>query len=51
MDALNPLVLYFVGSNINRRTVANVKKAGITIEREENLAGNIVKLIIGHPGG
>ncbi|MDN5362107.1 MAG: hypothetical protein PWP70_1154 [Moorella sp. (in: firmicutes)] len=49
MDTLNPLVLYFIGSNINRRTVANVKKAGITIEREVNLAGNIVKLIIGHP--
>lgn len=51
MDLLNPLVLYFIGSNINRRTVANVTRAGIAIEREENLAGDIVKLIIGHPGG
>ncbi|QGP91982.1 Ubiquinone/menaquinone biosynthesis C-methyltransferase UbiE [Neomoorella glycerini] len=50
MDILNPLVLYLIGSNINRRTVANVRKAGIEIEREEDLAGKIVKLIIGHPG-
>nr|WP_277999063.1 class I SAM-dependent methyltransferase [Moorella sulfitireducens] len=51
MDALNPLVLYLIGSNINRRTVANVRMAGIEIEREEDLAAKIVKLIIGHPGG
>ncbi|OIQ59351.1 hypothetical protein MOTE_14160 [Moorella thermoacetica] len=50
MDALNPLVLYLIGSNINRRTVTNVRKAGILIEREENLAGKIVKLIAGRPG-
>nr|WP_256218159.1 class I SAM-dependent methyltransferase [Moorella thermoacetica] len=50
MDALNPLVLYLIGSNINRRTVINVRKAGIIIEREENLAGKIVKLIVGRPG-
>ncbi|CEP67775.1 Methyltransferase type 11 [Moorella glycerini] len=50
MDALNPLVLYLIGSNINRRTVANVRMAGIEIEREEDLAGKIVKLIVGHPG-
>jgi ubiquinone/menaquinone biosynthesis C-methylase UbiE len=49
MDALNPLVLYLIGSNINRRTVANVRMAGIEIDREEDLAGKIVKLIVGHP--
>ncbi|KYH33784.1 hypothetical protein MOMUL_04940 [Moorella mulderi DSM 14980] len=49
MDALNPLVLYLIGSNINRRTVANVRMAGIEIDREEALAGKIVKLIVGHP--
>lgn len=49
MDLLNPLVVYLFGSNINRRTVENVKKAGIKIERVENLAGEIVKLIVGRP--
>lgn len=49
MDLLNPLIVYLYGSNINRRTVENVKKAGIKIERVENLAGEIVKLIVGRP--
>ncbi|WP_338833670.1 2-methoxy-6-polyprenyl-1,4-benzoquinol methylase, mitochondrial [Moorella humiferrea] len=49
MDALNPLFLYLIGSNINRRTVANVSRAGIEIDREDDLAGKIVKLIVGHP--
>lgn len=49
MDALNPLFLYLIGSNINRRTVANVSRAGIKIDREDDLAGKIVKLIVGHP--
>jgi len=49
MDLLNPLIVYLIGSNINRRTVENVKKAGIKLERVENLAGKIVKLIVGRP--
>ncbi|HBT47393.1 MAG TPA: SAM-dependent methyltransferase [Peptococcaceae bacterium] len=49
MDFLNPLVVCLIGSNINRRTVENVKKAEIKIERVEDLAGKIVKLIVGRP--
>ncbi|HMM21496.1 MAG TPA: methyltransferase domain-containing protein [Selenomonadales bacterium] len=46
MDTLNPVFLFLIGSNINRRTVENVKKAGISIEKVENVAGKIVKLIL-----
>jgi ubiquinone/menaquinone biosynthesis C-methylase UbiE len=46
MDAVNPLVLQTMGPNINRRTVENVQKAGLQIERVENAGmGDIFKLI------
>jgi len=47
MDVLNPLVVRMMGANINRRTVENVQKAGLVVERVENLGmGGIVKLIV-----
>ncbi len=47
MDILNPLILRMMGANINRRTVENVRKAGLEIERVEDLgAGGIFKLIV-----
>ncbi|MDN5347897.1 MAG: hypothetical protein PWP65_1461 [Clostridia bacterium] len=49
MDILNPLTLHLVGSNINRRTVENVQKAGIKLIRVEDFLGKIVKLIIATP--
>lgn len=49
MDVLNPVSLYVVGSNINRDTVQNVIKAGISIEDVQNVKGKIVKLIIAKP--
>lgn len=49
MDVLNPVSLYVVGSNINRDTVQNVTKAGISIENVQNVKGKIVKLIIATP--
>lgn len=48
-DVLNPLVVRMMGANINRCTVENVERAGLMIERVENLAGQIVKLIIARP--
>jgi ubiquinone/menaquinone biosynthesis C-methylase UbiE len=51
MDLLNPLVVRMMGANINRRTVENVQRAGLTVERVEELApGGLVKLIIARPG-
>lgn len=37
MDLLAPLLVRFDGANINRRTVENVVKAGLHIERVEDL--------------
>lgn len=44
-DRINPLVRAAVGPNINRRTVENVRRAGLVIEEETDLASDIVKLI------
>jgi len=49
MDILNPLVVRTIGNNINRRTVDNIKKAGLNIKRVENLKADIYKLIVASP--
>ena len=47
MDGLNPLVVRIMGANINRRTVENVRAAGWSSERAEDLGmGGIMKLIV-----
>ena len=47
MDLLDPLVVRLMGPHINRRTVENVKKAGLEIERvEELVSGSLFKLIV-----
>lgn len=46
MDRLNPLIVRIIGANINRRTVENVKKAGLFIESVEHLGPmGMVKMI------
>ncbi|HIP97520.1 MAG TPA: methyltransferase domain-containing protein [Anaerolineae bacterium] len=51
MDLLDPLVAWLMGPHINRRTVENVKKAGLEIERVEELtSGGLVKFIIARTG-
>ena len=49
MDILNPLPLYIYGANINRRTIENLRAAGFTDIREENLWGDIMKRIEARP--
>jgi ubiquinone/menaquinone biosynthesis C-methylase UbiE len=47
MDLLDPFVVRLMGPHINRRTVENVRKAGLEIEQVEELAsGGLVKLIV-----
>jgi phosphatidylethanolamine/phosphatidyl-N-methylethanolamine N-methyltransferase len=47
MDRLNVAVREVMGGNINRRTVANVHSAGLSIERDDRLAlGGIVRMIV-----
>jgi ubiquinone/menaquinone biosynthesis C-methylase UbiE len=45
MDALNPMMVRMMGANINRRTVENVRLAGLQLITVENLGGELVKLI------
>ena len=46
MDRLNPLIVRVMGANINRRTLENVKKAGLRIESVEHLGlMKMVKMI------
>lgn len=47
-DRLDPLVSR-AGPHINRRTVDNVRDAGLTIESEDNLFSDILKLIVATP--
>jgi len=49
-DVLNPMVVRLWGANINRRTVENGQRAGLCVERVEDLGWNIVKLIVARPG-
>jgi ubiquinone/menaquinone biosynthesis C-methylase UbiE len=49
MDLLNPVTLHLVGSNINRRTVDNIRKAGIKPVGIEDRFGKILKLIVATP--
>ena len=49
MDFLNPLIVRMMGANINRRTVDNVRLAGLEIDQVEDLGmGGIFKLIVAH---
>jgi len=50
MDMMNPLFLRFIGPNINRRTVENVKKAGLGIKMIQHLGVmGMVKMIVARP--
>lgn len=49
MDVLDPLVVGLIGTHINRRTVENARLAGLTVERVENVRGNLLKLIHARP--
>lgn len=49
MDLLNPLVVQVVGANINRRTVENVRRAGLEVVEVEHLCGELVRLIHARP--
>ncbi len=50
MDLLNPLIVRLWGANINRRTIENVRRAGLEIESVEHLGPmQMVKLIVAQP--
>jgi len=49
MDWMNPVAVRMSGANINRRTVENVKLAGLAVEREDSFMMSIVKMLRARP--
>jgi ubiquinone/menaquinone biosynthesis C-methylase UbiE len=49
MDLLDPLCAALIGTHINRRTLENIRAAGLHIELVEPLKGNLVKLVGARP--
>jgi ubiquinone/menaquinone biosynthesis C-methylase UbiE len=45
MDLLNPLTLALIGDNINRDTVAGMKRAGLKITGVTDVKGDVLKII------
>ena len=45
MNVVNPLTLAIFGDNINRRTVENVARSGLIVEKVTDRGGGIFKLI------
>ncbi|TLS38894.1 class I SAM-dependent methyltransferase [Pseudalkalibacillus caeni] len=43
MDVINPFVVRLWGANINRRTIENIKAAGLSIEKNEKLFGSVMR--------
>jgi ubiquinone/menaquinone biosynthesis C-methylase UbiE len=51
MDLFNLAVVRMTGANINRRTVRNIRLAGLQIKKIEDLGtGGIFKLVVAQPG-
>ena len=47
MDLINPLIVRIMGANINRKTIENVQRSGLIIERVEDMGmGGIFKMIV-----
>jgi len=50
MDLINPVTVRITGANINRRTVENARKAGLFVERVEQVGViDIFKLTVARP--
>jgi len=43
MDVVNPIVVGTYGANINRRTMQNIKRAGLRIRNEKHLFGSVMR--------
>lgn len=49
MDIFNPVVVRIIGANINRKTLENMKAAGLDIKQVETEGIEILKFIIAEP--
>ncbi|MCD4815853.1 MAG: class I SAM-dependent methyltransferase, partial [Methanosarcinales archaeon] len=49
-NVLNPISVFFMGVNLNRKTVENIKKAGLSVVEEKHLAlRDVFRLIRSKP--
>jgi ubiquinone/menaquinone biosynthesis C-methylase UbiE len=49
LDIINPVTVRLTGANVNRRTMDNLRLAGIEVVSVENLWLDILKLIVAKP--
>lgn len=49
LDIINPVTVRLTGANVNRRTMDNLRAAGIEVVSVENLWLDILKLIVARP--
>lgn len=49
LDIINPVTVWLTGANVNRRTIDNLRAAGIETVSVENLWLDILKLIVARP--
>jgi len=49
MDLFNPLTVRIIGSNINRRTLDNMKAAGLHLKAVDTISMEILKLVAAQP--
>ncbi|MEQ6390247.1 class I SAM-dependent methyltransferase [Bacillaceae bacterium S4-13-58] len=49
MDIANPIVVNLWGANINRKTLENINKAGLQIEKNEQLMGTFMRRLVIKP--
>jgi ubiquinone/menaquinone biosynthesis C-methylase UbiE len=50
-DLLDPLASRMMGPHINRRTMENIRGAGLQVLEEQNVFSDWVKVIVGRPPG
>ena len=49
MDILNPMVVRFIGANINRKTLENMESAHLRLEQVDTMSMEILKFVIASP--
>lgn len=46
LDAVNPLTVRIVGANVNRKTIENIEKAGLTVKEQNYLMTSIMRKLV-----
>lgn len=49
LDMVNPLTVRIMGANVNRKSIENIKKAGLKVEQESYLMTSIIRKLVLSP--